>query len=75
MFHYNPLHAIIFVALLLHYGNVLLQVDFDKTKHLSEKGIQKRNIEREKLIHLEREREERVRRERDEEERKREEEK
>lgn len=52
-----------------------IRVDFDKTKHLSEKAIQKRHIEREKLIHLEREREDRVRREREDEERKREEEK
>ena len=52
-----------------------MQIDFDKTKHLSDKSIRKRRIEREKLIQLEREREERVRREREEEERKREEEK
>jgi len=52
-----------------------MQVDFDKTKHLSEKSIHKRTIEREKLIELEREREERVKREREEEERKREDEK
>jgi arginine/serine-rich splicing factor 17 len=51
-----------------------IKVDFDRTKHLSEKSIRKRRIEREKLIQLEREREERVRREREEEERKRDEE-
>ena len=52
-----------------------LQVDFDRTKHLSDKSIRKRRLEREKLIQLEREREERVKREREEEERRREEEK
>lgn len=52
-----------------------IRVDFDKTKHLSEKAIRKRHTEREKLIHLEKEREDRVRREREDEERKREEEK
>lgn len=52
----------------------IFQVDFDKTKHLSDKYIRKRRIEREKLEQLEREKEERVRREREEEERKKQEE-
>jgi hypothetical protein len=43
-------------------------VDFDRTKHLSDKSIKKRRIEREKLEQLEREREEKVRKEREEEE-------
>lgn len=50
------------------------QVDFDKTKHLTDKNIKKRTFERERLEKLEMEREVRVRRERDEEERKKEEE-
>ena len=50
------------------------QVDFDKTKHLSNRSIKKRRLEREKLEELEREREEKVRKEREEEERKMEEE-
>jgi len=52
-----------------------MKVDFDCTKHLSDKAIRKRRQEREKLIQLEREREERVKREREEEERRREDEK
>jgi hypothetical protein len=47
-----------------------LQVDFDKTKHLSDKAIRKRRLERERLEQLEKEREERVRREREEQDRK-----
>ena len=47
----------------------ILQVDFDKTKHLTDKAIRKRRLEREHLEELEREREEKVRREREEEER------
>lgn len=39
----------------------LLQVDFDKTKHLSEYSIKKRMVEREKLLAIQREREEKVR--------------
>ncbi len=50
------------------------QVDFDRTKHLSDKSIRHRRMEREKLIALEKEREERVRREREAEIQKREEE-
>ena len=57
------------------FGASCDQVDFDRTKHLSDKSIRKRRLEREKLIQLEREREERVKREREEEERRREEEK
>ncbi|XP_056012417.1 A-kinase anchor protein 17A-like isoform X2 [Ostrea edulis] len=45
-----------------------IKVDFDRTKHLSDKSIKKRRIEREKLEQLEREREEKVRKEREEEE-------
>jgi len=45
-------------------------VDFDKTKHLTDKNIKKRRMDRERLEQLEREREERVRREREELERK-----
>ncbi|KAH9487517.1 A-kinase anchor protein 17A, partial [Bulinus truncatus] len=52
----------------------IIKVDFDKSKHLSEKNIRRRRIEREKLEALERERLERARREREEEERKKEEE-
>ena len=42
-------------------------MDFDKTKHLSDKNIKKRRLERERLISLEIEREMRVKREREEE--------
>jgi hypothetical protein len=56
------------------FGGFPSQVDFDRTKHLSEKSIRKRRLERERLVQLEREREERVRRDREEEERRREEE-
>ncbi|XP_022326249.2 uncharacterized protein LOC111126129 isoform X2 [Crassostrea virginica] len=52
-----------------------MRVEFDKTKHLSDKSIKKRRMEREKLEQLEREREEKVRREREEEEKRVEEEK
>ena len=38
--------------------NCVLQVDFDKTKHLAESTIKKRKIEREKLVEKEREKEE-----------------
>ncbi|KAK3099233.1 hypothetical protein FSP39_001309 [Pinctada imbricata] len=48
----------------------LVKVDFDKSKHLSDRSIKKRRLEREKLEQLEREREEKVRKEREEEERK-----
>lgn len=51
-----------------------IKVDFDKTKHLSDKAIKKRRIERWKLEQLEKQREEKVRKEREEEERKQEEE-
>ncbi|XP_014664342.1 PREDICTED: A-kinase anchor protein 17A-like [Priapulus caudatus] len=51
-----------------------IKIDFDKTKHLGDKHIRKRRLEREKLDQLEKEREDRVRKEREEEERKKEEE-
>ena len=51
-----------------------MQVDFDKSKHLSDKSIKRRRIEREKLQALEQEKEDRVRKEREAEERKRQEE-
>lgn len=47
-----------------------MKVDFDRTKHLSDKAIRKRRLERQKLEELEREKEEKVRKEREEEERK-----
>lgn len=47
-----------------------IRIDFDKTKHLSDKNIRRRRLERERLEQLEKEREERVKRERDEQERK-----
>ncbi|KAG1670605.1 A-kinase anchor protein 17A [Nymphon striatum] len=47
-----------------------IKVDFDKTKHLSQKSIAKRERDREKLKQLEQEREERVIKEREAEERK-----
>lgn len=46
-----------------------IQVDFDRTSHLSEKTIQKRNHERQKLIYKEQKEEERKRKEKEEEER------
>lgn len=49
-----------------------IKVDFDKSRHLCDKMIRKRRIEREKLEALERVRQEEVQRERQEEERKRE---
>ena len=52
----------------------MFQADFDKSKHLSDKAIKRRRLEREKLKALEKEREDRVRREREEEEFRREEE-
>ncbi|XP_076336331.1 uncharacterized protein LOC143239290 isoform X2 [Tachypleus tridentatus] len=52
----------------------VIKVEFDKTKHLSDRQIRKRRLEREKLITLEKEREERVRKERKEEEKRIEEE-
>jgi arginine/serine-rich splicing factor 17 len=58
----------------LFYLITYFQVDFDKTKHLSDKNIKKRRLEREQLMELEREREERVRKEREELERRQEEE-
>ena len=51
-----------------------IQVDFDKTCHLSAKNIKKRDQERQKLIELERREEERKMKEREEEERQKEEE-
>lgn len=51
-----------------------IQVDFDRTSHLSEKNIQKRNQERQKLIYKEQKEEERKRKEKEEEERKKNEE-
>ncbi|KAL4230589.1 anchor protein 17A [Mactra antiquata] len=47
-----------------------IRVDFDKSKHLTDKSIRKRRLERERLEQLELEREERVKRERSEQERK-----
>ncbi|XP_023209617.1 A-kinase anchor protein 17A-like [Centruroides sculpturatus] len=55
-----------------HCANI--KIDFDKTKHLSDKNIKKRRSEREKLLALEKEREERVKKEREEEEKRRKEE-
>lgn len=52
-----------------------VKIDFDRTKHLSDKNIRKRRQEREKLIELEQEKEDRVRKEREDEERKKLEEK
>ena len=49
-------------------------MDFDKTKHLADKAIRKRDEERQKLLQLEQEREERVRKEREAEEQRREDE-
>lgn len=49
-----------------------LKVDFDRTKHLSDKAIRRRRQEREKLIELEKEREDRVKRQRLEEEQRKE---
>lgn len=51
-----------------------IKIDFDKTKHLSDKAIKKRRIERWKLTQLEKEKEEKVRKEREAAERKQEEE-
>ncbi|XP_002735125.1 A-kinase anchor protein 17A-like [Saccoglossus kowalevskii] len=51
-----------------------IKVEFDKTKHLSDKHIKKRKLERDKLIELETQREERIKKEREEEDRKKEEE-
>ncbi|XP_022084750.1 A-kinase anchor protein 17A-like [Acanthaster planci] len=51
-----------------------IKVDFDKTRHLCAKSIQKREKERQRLIQLEKQREEQKRLEREEEERKQEEE-
>lgn len=51
-----------------------IKVDFDKTKHLSEKSIRKRKLEREKLEVAERERIEREKKEKEEEERRKKEE-
>lgn len=42
----------------------MMQVDFDKTKHLAESTIKKREKEREKLIQREREKEEAEKRKR-----------
>lgn len=62
-------------TIILNENVNILQVDFDKTKHLSDRSIKKRRMEREKLEQLEREREEKVRKEREEEEKRIEEEK
>lgn len=51
-----------------------IQVDFDRTSHLSEKNIQKRNHERQKLINKEEKEEERKRKEKEDEERRKNEE-
>lgn len=51
-----------------------LKIDFDKTRHLSDKSIKKRAIETERIIQLERAKVERAKREKEEEERKRDEE-
>ena len=50
--------------------DIYLQIDFDKTKHLTDKAIRKRRLEREKLEQLEKDREEKVLKERDDLERK-----
>ncbi|ESP01947.1 hypothetical protein LOTGIDRAFT_111325 [Lottia gigantea] len=47
-----------------------IKVDFDKTKHLTDKNIRKRRLEREKLEELERLREDKVRKEKEAEEKK-----
>lgn len=65
---------------LMHKGDdgkchtAAMKVDFDRSKHLCEASIRKRQMEREKLIQLEKEREERVSKERLEEERRKEDE-
>ena len=51
-----------------------IQVDFDRTCHLSQKNIKKRDQERDRLIEIERAEEERKRMEKEEEERRKEEE-
>lgn len=51
-----------------------IQVDFDKTCHLSAKSIKRRDQERQKLIEMERKEEEKKRKEREDEERRKEEE-
>ncbi|PIK45844.1 putative A-kinase anchor protein 17A [Apostichopus japonicus] len=51
-----------------------IKVDFDRTKHLSNKSIRKRERERQRLIQLEKERAEQKMKEKEEEDRKREEE-
>ena len=66
--------AILNISSTLLISVAVLQADFDKTKHLSDKSIKKRRIERDKLKALEKEREDRVRREREEEEERRHEE-
>lgn len=53
---------------------LILQVDFDKTKHLCEKSIKRRQQERDRLIQMEREEAERARKEKEEEVRRKEEE-
>ena len=54
--------------------SLFLQVDFDRTKHLSDKNIRRRRIERQRLMQIEHEKEQQVIREMKEEERKKEEE-
>lgn len=46
---------------LLRWGLYSLQVEFDKSKHLSDASIRRRKLEREKLMTLERERDEKER--------------
>lgn len=52
---------------LIPYSTYFLasQVDFDRTKHLSEYSIKKRNAEREKLEAADREKDEKLRRKRE----------
>nr|CAD7395830.1 unnamed protein product [Timema poppensis] len=50
-----------------------IEVDFDRTKHMSDVSIRRRRIERDKLMGKERDLEEKLRREQEEEERRREE--
>ena len=54
--------------------SVLLQVNFDTTKHLSDISMKRRQLERQKLQELERQREEQKRKEKEEEVRRKEEE-
>ena len=58
------------IMILIH-ASLLLQVDFDKTKHLADSTVKKRAEERDKLAAEEREKEDAERRKRDLEELKR----